>query len=97
MHTHTPSHRSTHRVSAPSPRAGWAFPREWVGGAGSHARCQVPGDIQPVAQRPLEHPLLLAPPPTRGPLSKQLLVGGRRVGSTQGPKSWEQPLPHCGR
>ena len=59
---YTPSHRGTCRVPAPSPRAGRAFPRERVGGAGSHARCQVPGDIRPVAQRLSEHPLLSAPP-----------------------------------
>lgn len=40
-HTHARTHARTHMHTmalAPSPRAGQAFPRERVGGAGSHAR-----------------------------------------------------------
>lgn len=35
---HTCEHTQLHHGPAPSPRAGLAFPRERVGGAGSHAR-----------------------------------------------------------
>lgn len=91
----TPQPPHTHTGSwPPPPGRGWAFPREQVGGAGSHARCQVTGDIRLVAQRLSEHPLLSAPHvPT-----EQTARWGRGVGwaAHRGQSPGNGPCPAAG-
>lgn len=89
-HAHTVTQKHTQGLG-PLPQGGPGFP-QGTGGRGGFPR-QVPGDIRLARASTLCY-RLPAPPP--GPLSKQPLMGGRRVGSIQGPKSWEQPLPRRG-